>query len=176
MSPCHCCYCFCPPPAFGDTASGVELLASIRERYTTVKRLVVRPAAKSKDAVAAAEGSPRNVVVEVQFTGPQPSEGPGALLCDLLCGVSVDAKPVELPRGRKKRARTDAAASMEGSDSGETDHVFVAVRKKQNPLVRVKADTVMFPDRMNHLFGSRPPREFDPPSACERVDRAPCVR
>ncbi|CAB1097009.1 unnamed protein product [Ectocarpus sp. CCAP 1310/34] len=102
-------------------ASEVELLASIRERYTTVKRLAVRPAASSKDAVAATDGSPRNVVVEVQFTGPQPSEGPGALLCDLLCGVSVDAKPVELPRGRKKRARTATTASIEGSDSDIED-------------------------------------------------------
>ncbi|CAM9475560.1 unnamed protein product [Ectocarpus fasciculatus] len=105
-----------------SSASEVELLASIRERYTTVKRLVVRPAATNNDAAAAAaEGGPRNVVVEVQFTGPQPSEGPGALLCDLLCGDSVDAKPVELPRGRKKRARTDATASTEGSDSDVED-------------------------------------------------------
>lgn len=92
-------------------ATEVELLASVRERYTTVKRLVVRPGAASRTT----DG--RNVVVEVQFTGPQPSEGPGALLCDLLCGTAVEAKPVELPRGRKKRARTDA--SSEASDSGE---------------------------------------------------------
>ena len=90
------------------------MLGSVRERYTTVKRLVVRPGSASTRTPA--DGS-RNVVVEVQFTDPQPSEGPGALLCDLLCGTSVEAKPVELPRGRKKRARTDA--SSEASDSGE---------------------------------------------------------
>lgn len=90
-----------------------ELLSSVRERYTTVKRLVVTPA---KPDVTKTES--KNVLVEVQFTGPQPSEGPGSLLCDLLCGVGVDARPVELPRGRKKRART-GAASPEASDSGE---------------------------------------------------------
>lgn len=90
------------------------MLASVRERYTTVKRLVVRPGPTSARTDAG-----RNVVVEVQFTGPQPSEGPGALLLDLLSGTSVEAKPVELPRGRKKRARTDA--SSEASDSGERD-------------------------------------------------------
>ncbi|CAM9413302.1 unnamed protein product, partial [Hapterophycus canaliculatus] len=93
----------------------LQLLASVRERYTTVKRLVVRPAAGRADG-----SSDRNIVVEVQFTGPQPSEGPGALLCDLLGGVSVEAKPVELPRGRKKRARMDTA-SPEASDSDVED-------------------------------------------------------
>ena len=64
------------------------------------------------------ESSGHDVLVEVQFTGPQPSEGPGALLCDLLCGSGIEARPVELPRGRKKRARSDAGSS-EASDSGE---------------------------------------------------------
>lgn len=89
----------------------------MRERYTTVKRLVVtaaKPAVRDDNSNATS----KDVLVEVQFTGPQPSEGPGALLCDLLCGVSVDARPVELPRGRKKRARTGAASS-EASDSGK---------------------------------------------------------
>lgn len=98
-----------------------ELLSSVRERYTTVKRLVVTPAlSKAGGNLTTPEGvgSATDVFVEVQFTGPQPSEGPGALLCDLLCGGSVDAQPVELPRGRKKRPRSDAASS-EASDSGE---------------------------------------------------------
>lgn len=92
-----------------------DLLSSVRERYTTVKRLVVSPASTDGSSV----NPSRNVLVEVQFTGPQPSEGPGALLRDLLCGSSVEAKPVELPRGRKKRARTDPTSS-EASDSGTT--------------------------------------------------------
>lgn len=108
-------FCTYPLSPCMAAATEVELLASVRERYTTVKRLVVRP---GKAPGSPADGGGRNLVVEVQFTGPQPSEGPGALLCDLLCGTSVQAKPVELPRGRKKRARTDA--SSEASDSGET--------------------------------------------------------
>lgn len=95
-----------------------ELLASVRERYTTVKRLVVTAAKLALQDDFSSSTARRDVLVEVQFTGPQPSEGPGALLCDLLCGVSVDARPVELPRGRKKRARTGAASS-EASDSGK---------------------------------------------------------
>lgn len=77
----------------------------------------MRSASSTEGAPEANPAADRNVLVEVQFTGPQPSEGPGALLCDLLCGSSVEAKPVELPRGRKKRPRTDAASS-EASDSG----------------------------------------------------------
>ncbi len=45
----------------------------------------------------------RAVLVEVQFAGPQPSAGCGALLCLLLGGSSVEARPVELPRGRKRK-------------------------------------------------------------------------
>lgn len=100
-------------------------MSSVRERYTTVKRLVVRPApSRGNDTFDpnfqnhVQQHLTRNVLVEVQFTGPQPSEGPGALLCDLLCGMTVEAQPVELPRGRKKRTRTDTASS-EASDSGK---------------------------------------------------------
>lgn len=94
-----------------------DLLSSVRERYTTVKRLVITPVSKA-GVSRATDTRSADVLVEVQFTGPQPSEGPGALLCDLLCGVSVDAQPVELPRGRKKRPRVDAVSS-EASDSGK---------------------------------------------------------
>lgn len=112
------------------SVSEVDLLVSVRERYTTVKRLVVRSASPPSGLPVGGQQQQhqhpavdRNVLVEVQFTGPQPSEGPGALLCDLLCGSSVEAKPVELPRGRKKRARTDAASS-EASDSGASFRFF----------------------------------------------------
>lgn len=83
-----------------------------------MKRLVVRPSSSNSQDIGNPNNLAKSVLVEVQFTGPQPSEGPGALLCDLLCGSSVDAQPVELPRGRKKRARVDATGS-EASDSGE---------------------------------------------------------
>lgn len=135
------------PSPFSDhlfvlhSVSEVDLLASVRERYTTVKRLVVRSASSPPSGLAIGghqhqhPAVDRNVLVEVQFTGPQPSEGPGALLCDLLCGSSVEAKPVELPRGRKKRARTDAASS-EASDSGAF-FCFFFPRSPPPPLVRV---------------------------------------
>lgn len=97
----------------------------MRERYTTVKRLVITPASNKVGVSRTLDSRSTDVLVEVQFTGPQPSEGPGALLCDLLCGGSVDAQPVELPRGRKKRARIDAAAS-EASDSGEFSALMIA--------------------------------------------------
>lgn len=77
-----------------------------------MKRLAVTPAPDNNSNPKGGD-----VLVEVQFTGPQPSEGPGALLCDLLCGSGIEARPVELPRGRKKRSRKSAASS-EASDSG----------------------------------------------------------
>ena len=57
-------------------------------------------------------------MVEVQFTGPQPGEGPAGLLRGLLYGKSVEARPVKLRRGRKKLARTDSFSSGETSDVG----------------------------------------------------------
>lgn len=101
--------------------SKVDLLASICKRYTTVKRLVVRSESSAGDAAEVNPAADRNVEVEVEFTGPLPSEGPGALLCNFLRGSSVGAQPVELPRGRKKRRRTDEASS-ETSDSGRRMH------------------------------------------------------
>ncbi|CAN0228996.1 unnamed protein product, partial [Hapterophycus canaliculatus] len=107
-----------------------RLLASVHERYTTVKRLVLRsaagvvapaspqrgtassrlhvdessPPASPSPSPAGPLASSSAVLVEIQFAGPQPSEGCGALLCHLLRGVSVKAWPLELPRGRKKKA------------------------------------------------------------------------
>lgn len=107
------CLHYTPLSFVSSSVKEADLLSSVRERYTTVKRLVVSPASADGSSVTTSQ----NVLVEVQFTGPQPSEGPGALLRDLLCGSSVEAKPVELPRGRKKRARTDPTSS-EASDSG----------------------------------------------------------
>lgn len=59
------------------------------------------------------------MVVEVQFTGPQPGEGPAGLLRGLLYGTSVEARPVKLRRGRKKNlARADSLSSGEASNVG----------------------------------------------------------
>lgn len=44
--------------------------------------------------------------VEIQFTGPQPIEGPAGLMRNLLQATLVEAYPVQLDRGRKKKARS----------------------------------------------------------------------
>ncbi|CAN0011401.1 unnamed protein product [Scytosiphon promiscuus] len=132
-----------------------RLLASVHERYTTVKRLVLRPAAgaaatPSPQRAATASASrldpaepsgpdphpgtrspapptgPRvsssAVLVEIQFAGPQPSEGCGALLCHLLRGASVKAWPLELPRGRKKKAaRLDGTGAVTPPSASSSD-------------------------------------------------------
>ena len=54
-------------------------------------------------AAACAERGAAYVLVEVHFAGPQPSVGCGALLRSLLGGESVEAWPIELPRGRKRK-------------------------------------------------------------------------
>lgn len=56
--------------------------------------------------------------VEVQFTGPQPSEGPAAMLLELLRGASIQAQPVSLRRGRRKKSVPDIpSASPSKSDN-----------------------------------------------------------
>ncbi|CAB1102111.1 unnamed protein product [Ectocarpus sp. CCAP 1310/34] len=66
------------------------------------------------DAAAAADGG--GMLVEIQFAGPQPSEGCGALLCNLLRGSSVEARAVELPRGRKKKIATSVTPENGNND------------------------------------------------------------
>ncbi|CAM9662301.1 unnamed protein product [Ectocarpus sp. 12 AP-2014] len=110
-----------------------DLFFAVRERYTTVKRLALKnaapgpaseaaePASKSThDEVGFQAAAAGGVLVEIQFAGPQPSEGCGALLCHLLRGTSVEARPVELPRGRKKNTATRYDAVAATADG----HVF----------------------------------------------------
>lgn len=92
-----------------------DLLSSVRQKYSTIKTMDIYPATTENEAGVSA-GS--DLVVKLQFSGPQPSEGPGSLLCNLLCGTSVKARPVELPRGRKKREMASPTASSEGRRSG----------------------------------------------------------
>lgn len=100
-----------------------DLLSSFREIYSTVKRLEVNPLSRraahrvgidaststmttaTTPTLRSPATASRDILVEVQFTGPQPSEGPSTLLCALLCAAFVEATPVELVRGRRKRAR-----------------------------------------------------------------------
>ncbi|CAM9568236.1 unnamed protein product, partial [Choristocarpus tenellus] len=83
-----------------------QLLADVLGRYTTVIELTV---------LGGSEGPSDYISVKIQFKGPQPSEGPAALLLDLLHGTDVVAEPVDLPRGRKKRQRRNS--SLDASDS-----------------------------------------------------------
>lgn len=92
------------PPCTTTTAgiTGADLLASVCHRYSTVKKLVVKPTS-STERTAADPRFGAALLVEICFAGPQPSESCGELLCLLLGGDSVQAWPVELPRGRKRK-------------------------------------------------------------------------
>lgn len=162
-----------------SAVTGADLLASVCERYTTVKRLVVKPgllapasgtsvpaSAERSASASAAAASPQQqqtdldpntpsscVLVEIQFAGPQPSERCGALLCHLLGGDSVDARPMELPRGRKKRSTRleddatlvmpSASANVVLSGASMTNEcVSLRVRGKQPSLVFDRAPEV----------------------------------
>lgn len=88
-------------------ASGKDsVLAAFRERYTSVTRLTLKGGSNPSGH------RPSSVCAEVQFGGPQPCEGPGALLCALLHGTSVQAKPVSLERGRKRTKWTKSCTSV----------------------------------------------------------------
>ncbi|CAN0411092.1 unnamed protein product, partial [Hapterophycus canaliculatus] len=95
-----------------------ELLSSFRKRYTSARKLAFRSPEYTAKGItdniprsdaAAAENHPSkiaprgNLSIEVQFTGPQPAEGPVSLMCSLLQGTFVEAHPVQLDRGRKRK-------------------------------------------------------------------------
>ena len=82
-----------------------DIFALIRCKYSMLRRLAFRPAASrtARGSAASAERGAADVLVEVHFAGPQPSVGCGALLRSLLGGESVEAWPIELPRGRKRK-------------------------------------------------------------------------
>ena len=94
------------------------MLASFRERYTAVKRMALSSVNDAKSSPGGV-GSSKTVCIEVQFIGPQPSQGPGALLCNLLSGTSVEARPIELRRGRDNKRKPQDSGYDEGSHSGE---------------------------------------------------------
>lgn len=108
-----------------DKMKEEEILSSFRERYTAVKRLAITPVEAASNehgdttSVATSTGE-RGVCVMVQFTGPQPSQGPATLLRNLLRGTSVQAQPVELGRGRKKkRTRSDGLPVCVGDGASD---------------------------------------------------------
>ncbi len=94
-------------------ATEADLVAMVRHKYSTLRRLVIRPASP---ATGAADRGASAAVIEAHFAGPQPSTGCGALLCSLLGGESVEAWPIDLPRGRPGR-KTQEAAVSEGENS-----------------------------------------------------------
>lgn len=120
-----------------ETVEGANrLIASVRERYTTVKQLAISPPTDDDSTgsglteersgvetttTTTTVDSSRDLLVTVHFSGPQPSQRPGRLLRELLGADSVEAHPVELDRGRRKRQRfaefptpSDSSSSISG--------------------------------------------------------------
>eukprot|EP00752_Nemacystus_decipiens_P003681 g3391.t1 len=114
-----------------------EVLSSFRRRYTSARNLAFRsPINYGDEAFLAAIKSADNnendnnssttfpsiieegtVVIEIQFTGPQPIEGPAGLLCTLLQSTFVAAYPIQLGRGRKRKVRAGVAAAVSALSS-----------------------------------------------------------
>lgn len=116
-------------------------MSSFRKRYTSVRKLAFRPPAPyttdDDDSLsntttgdhhpvktATGSGGGGSLCIEVQFTGPQPVEGPVGLMCNLLQGTFVAASPVQLGRGRKRKVRSgadpQAFACFAGTSEGES--------------------------------------------------------
>lgn len=106
-------------PVHTADITGADLLSLVCRRYSTVKKLVVKPApAETERNTDAAPREGAAVSVQIRFAGPQPSESCGALLCLLLGGDSVQARPVELPRGRKRKYSMSAEANDDVNPAG----------------------------------------------------------
>ncbi|CAN0151283.1 unnamed protein product [Pylaiella littoralis] len=93
-----------------------EVLSSFRKRYTSVRSLAFRrTTTDGDDGTSSGSGGTTTrttatsngytALIELQFTGPQPIEGPAWLMCNLLQGKFVAAHPVQLGRGRKRKIR-----------------------------------------------------------------------
>lgn len=118
------------------------MTSSFRKRYTSAKNLAFRsPTNGGGGAFHHAPNGNDNesntssmsgieegtVLIEIQFTGPQPIEGPASFLCTLLQGTLVAVSPVQLGRGRKRKIPAGVAAfpafsftsAPSGGSSGE---------------------------------------------------------
>ncbi|CAM9604262.1 unnamed protein product, partial [Hapterophycus canaliculatus] len=89
------------------SSGGTEGTSNTREAHAAIDAGGNNGCGGDGDGDASNSGS---VVVEVQFSGPQPAERPALLLRNLLGGKSVAAHPVLLRRGRSKKP-TEAAAA-----------------------------------------------------------------
>ena len=93
------------------TVNEAEVLSSFHRRYTSARMLSFRSptAYEINDTIGrGVEGD--ILVIDLQFTGPQPIEGPASLLCNVLQASFVSAHPVNLGRGRKRKVRAGVTA------------------------------------------------------------------
>lgn len=97
------------------------MLSSFRKRYTSTRKLAFRPVTDYAGGSTTTSTPPPpptdnttttttitqggRACIEIQFTGPQPIEGPAGLMCNLLQATFVSAHPVQLDRGRKRKTR-----------------------------------------------------------------------
>ncbi|CBN79520.1 hypothetical protein Esi_0011_0046 [Ectocarpus siliculosus] len=114
-----------------NNAQEAEVLSSFRKRYTSTRKLAFRPVADYAGGSTSTSNPPPpptdnndntdnttttttatttitqggRACIEIQFTGPQPIEGPAGLMCNLLQATFVSAHPVQLDRGRKRKTR-----------------------------------------------------------------------
>ena len=87
------------------------MLSSFRKKYTSARRLSFRSPTAHEIIDTTSRGIEGDILsIDLQFTGPQPIEGPAGLLCKLLQASFVAAHPVQLGRGRKRKVRPGAAA------------------------------------------------------------------
>ncbi|CAB1102873.1 unnamed protein product [Ectocarpus sp. CCAP 1310/34] len=111
-----------------------EVLSSFRKRYTSTRKLAFRPVADYAGGSTTTSTPPPlptdtttttithggRACIEIQFTGPQPIEGPAGLLCSLLEATFVSAHPVQLDRGRKRKTRPGGGGGSRSSLSSST--------------------------------------------------------
>lgn len=100
-------------------------MSAFRNKYTSARKLAFRSPTKHGDGTSHAvsdidnDTSPSSVgagtvLIEIQFTGPQPIEGPAGLLCTLVQGTFVEAHPIQLGRGRKRKIQAGGGPASPG--------------------------------------------------------------
>ncbi|CAN0106627.1 unnamed protein product, partial [Ectocarpus sp. 4 AP-2014] len=122
-----------------NNAQEAEVLSSFRKRYTSTRKLAFRPVADYAGGSTTTSPLPTDntttttttttttqggrACIEIQFTGPQPIEGPAGLMCNLLQATFVSAHPVQLDRGRKRKTRPGGSGGSRSSLASSTPPV-----------------------------------------------------